>query len=79
VAYALGQFVFAAKSAEANGHQLPNAFFSGFSPSFTQSFNDGFRRSLQNQPQNAAFWKRIKSIEVEGDKLIVVTEQTENP
>jgi hypothetical protein len=77
-AYTLGQFVFAAKSAEANGHQLPDAFFTSFTPSFNRSFNDSFQRASREHPQSAAFWKRIKGMTVQNDKLIVVTQQTEN-
>jgi hypothetical protein len=77
-AYTLGQFVFAAKSAEANGHQLPDAFFTSFTPSFNRNFNDSFQRASREHPQNAAFWKRIKGMTVQDDKLIVVTQQTGN-
>lgn len=73
LAYTLDQFVFDGKSAEANGHELPASVFFSFTPSFNKSFNESFQRGLREHPQNATFWKRIKSVQVQDDKLIVTT------
>ena len=74
--YELGQFVIAAKSAVASGHALPEAFFGSFNSSFNRSFNEKFHEGLQKSNEQAIFWKRIKAIGVEGDKLIVKTQRT---
>jgi hypothetical protein len=72
--FAQGQFVFDAKSILANGHDVPQEFL-GTIPSFTKSFNDSFRRGLQKNSQGSAFWGRIKTIGVEGDKLVITTQR----
>jgi hypothetical protein len=74
--FAFGEFVFDPRFAETNGHVLPNAFFTGFTPSFNRSFNDGFRRGLEKNEQGAVFWKRIKMIGLDGDRLVVTTQRT---
>ena len=71
-----GQFSFEPKSAEAAGHAVPRAFLS---PSFTSSFNQNFSRSFREavekkKGREAAFWKHIKSMMVQGDKLLVTTD-----
>lgn len=57
---------------EANGHHLTGGFLraiaSGFSRSFTTSFEDSLDKN-----SGGAFWKQVKSITLEGDQLIVTT------
>jgi hypothetical protein len=74
--FALGQFVFDPRSVEANGRVLPAEFFAGFTPPFNRSLNDSFRQSLEKNEQQATFWKRIKTINIDGDKLVIVTQRT---
>jgi hypothetical protein len=74
--FVLGQFVFDPKSLEANGHALPKEFLSAFGPSFNKSFNESFQRELQKNQQGSMFWKRIKTIELEGDRLVVTTQRS---
>jgi hypothetical protein len=74
--FVLGQFVFDPRSAEANGHVLPAEFFAGFTQLFNRSLNDSFRQSLEKNEQQATFWKRIKTINLDGDKLVIVTQRT---
>jgi hypothetical protein len=73
--YTLNEFVFDIKSAETNGHNVPEAILS---PSFVHSFNNSFNRSFHNamvrEPQNNMFWERIKTITLQGEKLIVTTQ-----
>jgi hypothetical protein len=74
--YNLGQFVIGAKSAEANGRALPEQFFGSFNASFNRSFNERFQRDLQKSQEQATFWKRIKAIVVNGDRLIIQTQRS---
>ena len=79
--YAAGEFTFLPKSAKAAASRIPDwlvtsEFGSGFRRSFSRSFSRGFHDSVQKNPQAATFWSRIKSIRVEGDKLVVKTQKT---
>ena|SRR5438552_7313783 len=73
--FVLGQFAFDPKSVEANGHMFPEEFFAGFTPSFNRSFNDRFRRSMEKNDQATNIWKHIKTIGLDRDKLVVVTQR----
>ena len=72
-AYAFGMFRVDIKSAEANGHQLPDEFLSSFVSSFNRSFNQRFREKLREN-DSAEFWNHVKTISLEGDKLVVTTQ-----
>lgn len=69
------EFAFELKSGEANGHALPQEFFIGFVPSFNRSFNEGFRREVEKNDQAAIFWRHVKTIAVDRDKLVVTTQR----
>jgi hypothetical protein len=73
--FVLGQFAFDLKSGETNGHSLPEEFFTGFTPTFNRSFNDGFRRGMEKNEQSANIWKHLKTIGLDRDKLVVTTER----
>jgi hypothetical protein len=73
VSYVDDNFSFDLKSAEANGHDVPRAFFTPqFSRSFNRSFNDSFHRQSSQHRQDV-FWRNLKMISVQDDKLIVTT------
>jgi hypothetical protein len=72
-AYAFGMFRFDIKSAEANGHELPDDILSTFVSSFNQSFNRSFQRKLREN-KGAEFWEHVKTMSLEGDKLVVTTQ-----
>ena len=73
--YVYGQFSVTPKSFVANGHSLPEALFSeSFVSSFNRSFTRSFMNSLRQNREGEAFWKKIRSVNVRGDKLIVMTE-----
>lgn len=74
--YNLGQFVIAANSAEANGRAFPEQLFASFNTSFNRSLNERFQRDLQKNQQQATFWKRIKAISVNADRLIIETQRS---
>jgi len=69
------EFAFELKSGEANGRSLPQEFFIGIAPTFNRSFNDSFRKEVAKNNQAAIFWQHVKTIAVDGDKLVVVTQQ----
>jgi hypothetical protein len=73
MAYAFGIFRVDIKSAEANGHEFPRLFLSSFNSSFNQSMNKGFQDELQKNERGSEFWNHVKSMSLEGDKLVVTT------
>lgn len=72
-AYAFGMFRLDLRSAEANGHQLPDDFYSSFNSSFNRSFNESFHDTVRKN-NNTEFWDHIKTMSLEGDKLVVATQ-----
>jgi hypothetical protein len=50
---------------------------SSFGSSFSQSFSGSYQKSLQKEPRSAFFWKHIKRITLEGDKLVVTTQKVD--
>ena len=72
-AYAFGMFRVDLRSAEANGHYLPDEFLSNFVSSFNRSFNDSFHDELRKN-NTTEFWNHVKTMSLEGDKLIVTTQ-----
>ncbi|MFZ1220510.1 MAG: hypothetical protein WAO00_14545 [Chthoniobacterales bacterium] len=73
ISYSSGSFHTEIKSAEANGHELPDYFLGGFNSSFDQSFNRSFREEIEKNENGPEFWSRVKSLSLEGDKLVIVT------
>lgn len=73
MAYAFGIFRVDIKSAEANGHEFPRLLLSSFNSSFNQSMNKGFQDELQKNERGSEFWNHVKSMSLEGDKLVVTT------
>jgi hypothetical protein len=61
------------QSATANGQQLPEVFLRNFDRTFSRSMNDKFHEGLKGDLTAAGFWLQIKSIRVEGNKVIVTT------
>jgi hypothetical protein len=73
MAYAFGIFRMQLISAEANGHEFPSIFVPSFNSSFNQSMNKGFQDELGRNERGTEFWNHIKSITLEGDKLVLTT------
>jgi hypothetical protein len=48
-----------------------------FASSFSQNFSNGYRNAVRKNPRNAQFWKHIKTMTVEGDKLVISTQPTQ--
>jgi hypothetical protein len=73
MAYAFGIVRVEIKSAEANGHEFPSLFLSSFNSSFNESMNKSFQDKLRKNDRGTEFWNHIKSISLEGDKLVMAT------
>ena len=71
--YTSGEFQLEIISAEANGNQFPNSLLSSFNSSFNDSMNDEFRKEIRKNTRQSEFWSHVKSISLQGDKLIVTT------
>lgn len=71
--YASGQFELEIISAEANGNQFPSSLLSSFNSSFNDSMNDEFRKELRKNNRESEFWSHVKSMSLQGDKLIITT------
>jgi hypothetical protein len=71
--YSSGTFRLDLKSAEANGHSFPTAFLSNFNSGFNQSMNEEFQKELRKNNRENEFWTRVKSISLQGDKLVITT------
>lgn len=73
MSYGSGIFQVDVKSAEANGHDFPAAFLSTFNSSFNRSMNKAFQEELSRNEDGNEFWNRVKSISLQGDKLVITT------
>lgn len=71
--YVSDQFQFEIISAEANGNEFPSSLLSTFNSSFNNSMNDEFRDELRKNSSGTEFWSHVKSIILQGDKLIITT------
>jgi hypothetical protein len=71
--YASGQFELELISAEANGHSFPSSLLSSFNSSFNDSMNDEFRKEMRKHNRESEFWSHVKSMSLQGDKLIITT------
>ena len=75
LSYVDDNFSFDVRSVETNGYSVPRALFSPeFSRSFNRSFNDSFHHQSRQRPDE--FWRHLKMISVQDDKLIVTTRGT---
>lgn len=72
-AYDSGDFRFGIESAEAGGHEVPSVFLSS---SAMSSINDSFNRGFWNDhDRDSDFWNHIKTLSLQGDKLVVTTQR----
>ena len=71
--YASGEFQLDIISAEANGKQFPSSLLSSFNSSFNDSMNDEFRKEIRKNNRESEFWKHVKTMALQGDKLIITT------
>lgn len=69
------EFLFELKSGEANGRPLPEEFFIGFAPALNRTVNESFRREIEKNNQATVFWQHVKTITLNGDKLVVTTQR----
>ena len=71
--YANGEFQLEIISAEANGNQFPSSFLSSFNSSFNDSMNEEFRKETRKNNRESEFWRHVKSIVLQGDKIVITT------
>ena len=71
--YASGTFQLEIISAEANGNEFPSSFLSAFNSSFNESMNEEFQKEVRKNNRENEFWNHVKSISLQGDKLIITT------
>lgn len=73
--YESGTFSFDLKSAEAGGHHVPDIFLSSSAiSSLNESMNQSFRDELRTKEGGSEFWNHVKTMSLEGDKLVVTTQ-----
>jgi len=72
-AYAFGILRVDLKSAEANGNEFPSVFLPEFNASLNDSINREFRNEILKNERGSEFWNHVKSISLQGDKLVITT------
>jgi hypothetical protein len=70
--YVSDQFQFELISAEANGSEFPSSLLSSFNSTLNENMNDEFRSEVRKN-NSSEFWSHVKSIVLQGDKLIITT------
>jgi hypothetical protein len=76
--YEYDQFKFSPSSVALDRWRVPGWLLSSsFGSSFSQSFSKSYQQSLQKDPHSTAFWKHIRRITLEGDKLVVTTQRVD--
>ena len=71
MSYSNGEFEVDIQSAEANGREFPDIFLSGFNNTFPDAMNEAF---LDARSRNGnEFWNHVKTMRLEGDKLVLTT------
>jgi hypothetical protein len=71
--YTSNEFQLQIISAEANGSRFPDALLSRFNSSFDEAMNDEFRKEMRKNTRQSEFWSHVKSIALQGDKLVITT------
>jgi hypothetical protein len=71
--YTSGEFQLEMISAEANGNQFPSSLLSSFNSTFNESMNEAFRKEIRKTNRESEFWSHVKSVSLQGDKLIITT------
>ena len=69
--YANDEFEVDIQSAEANGREFPDIFVSGFNNTFTEAMNEAFQDARGRHDNE--FWNHVKTMKLEGDKLVITT------
>ena len=73
MSYANGEFEVDIISAEANGRELPDVLLFPFNDSFNEALNKGFRDEWRRTDRENEFWNRVKTMKLQGDKLVITT------
>jgi hypothetical protein len=76
--YEYDQFKIEPTLITANGWRMPDWLLtSSFSSSFSQSFSKSYHQTIEKNPRSSAFWRHIRKIAVDRDKLVVITQRIE--
>jgi hypothetical protein len=79
VNYEFDQFAFGPIALAGGGWRVPDWLLtSEFGASFSRSFSQSFQEAMRKNAQGAAFWRHIRTITVEGDRLVVTTQPAAN-
>jgi hypothetical protein len=73
MSYLNGEFEIDLMSAEANGREFPDIFLSGFNNTFTEAMNEAFHDARRRDDRDTEFWKHVKTMKLQGDKLVLTT------
>ena len=73
MSYSNGEFEVDLQSAEANGRELPDVVLSAFSESFNEAMNQAFHDEVRSNNRGDEFWKHVKTMTLQGDKLVITT------
>jgi hypothetical protein len=73
MSYANGEFEVDIMSAEANGREFPDVMLSAFNMSFEEAMNTSFQDELRRNDRNSDFWNHVKTMKLQGDKLVLTT------
>jgi hypothetical protein len=73
ISYDFGMFQFDVQKAEINGHPVPESIADLLVSQFNKTFNTRFHDSLEKEGITE-FWDEIKSISLEGDRLVITTQ-----
>ncbi|HEV2840940.1 MAG TPA: hypothetical protein VGW39_06425 [Chthoniobacterales bacterium] len=73
-AYSSGEFEIDLQSLEAGQHRLPRQFLSSyFMDAFNDGLNEAFDDDLRKGNRETEFWSHVKTMSLQGDKLVVTT------
>jgi hypothetical protein len=73
MSFANGSFEVEILSAEANGREFPDVMLSAFNTSFEEAMNTGFQDELRKDDRNSEFWRHVKTMKLQGDRLVLTT------
>ena len=73
MSFANGTFEVEILSAEANGREFPDVMLSAFNTSFEEAMNTVFQDELRKDDRNSEFWRHVKTMQLQGDKLVLTT------
>src|SRR4051794_35266568 len=71
--YAEDGFEFDPRWIEANGHHISSGALGWVARIFNRSFSNSFRQAVSDDEDAPDFWKNVKTMTLDDDKLVVIT------